>query len=535
MSVPTRNESHEKLALACDVALQHFGVVPHLIVTRLVQLGPATVTQLAHHCSSNIPVGILYDHTKLRRALVVLIHHGVVGFRVDAPTQYYCMPDMLVMRIKHPSMIQTSKQLFGDEGGQLTKLLLQHGRASDENLVEFALQDPTGPYCQLPPDAQMRKRDQMHGRLHDMIAHHFVEPASKVNFNIAKEERLQGIERLDAEIEKKGKKTKRADKRKRDVADSDMWQLDDIDRKSPQQGEPGADPAGPTLLRVNVVKFLHHQRSSEAIDLVKRIVNDSASHLVECMLRYPQRVSSIVPADIQTCTCPVPPMPPVSEALREEQLAQLTGPEVTPRLKELLTGLSSGLAHLHNYPILKLVNPSKGHAVNMAAITAALRNAQIEYIISKKCGTVGRRIFKILMQKKALEEKDIVSQALAPEADVRQTMYRMKSTGYLSVREVPMTADMNPNKTIFLWGVPYEAVQLRIVDEMYKTLRNMYQKRLHAASEVAPLLARLSSSGKTHGLTEQQLEQVAKWNSMSESLTFTIVSLYDSICSLEFF
>ena len=107
--------------------------------------------------------------------------------------------------------------------------------------------------------------------------------------------------------------------------------------------------------------------------------------------------------------------------------------------------------------------------------------------------------------------------------------------GYLSVREVPMTADMNPNKTIFLWHVPYEAVHQKVLNEMYKTLRNMHQKRLHAAKAVAPLLSRMNSSGKAHGLTDAQLAEVTKWNTMSDGLSFTIVSLYDAICSLEFF
>ena len=59
-------------------------------------------------------------------------------------------------------------------------------------------------------------------------------------------------------------------------------------------------------------------------------------------------------------------MPKNSHPLREEQLVNLTTfPEVSERMREILGGLSAGLAHLNNFPILKHVSLQQGYAVNM--------------------------------------------------------------------------------------------------------------------------------------------------------------------------
>ena len=165
-----------------------------------------------------------------------------------------------------------------------------------------------------------------------------------------------------------------------------------------------------------------------------------------------------------------------------------------------------------------------------------MRDANTELILARKFDPLGRRIYKVLLSKRCLEEKDVAAHALASETDVRRYMYRMKVKGYLSVREVPTTADFSPARTIFLWHVVSGRVRSILLAEMYKTLRNMYQKRLHEAKQVHPLIARVQhAKGSTVGLTEAQQLDLHKWNLMSESLSFTVVSMYDSICSLEYF
>ena len=319
----------------------------------------------------------MYDHTKLRRALVVLLQHGCVQFQQGAPTRYYCLVDMLLLRLKHPSVVHTSKLLFGDEGGHMAAVLLKHGKASEDKLLELCLNDPSGPLAQLPPDALNRKLVHMRNRLSEMLTHHYIEPAPRTNLDVEEHVQLSGLDLIDKSLEK----NKRGRKRKRDAADDEIGCADDplrgLAQNAKDEKERREDKEREKvdmLLRVNLVKYLHHQRNQEAMDLVKRLVNDASASVVEALLKQPQRVSQIIPQDVCTfvdtsshshtrirtraqltksLSC-IPRMPKMSLPIKDEHLVHMvTLPEGVSRLKETLTGLSQGMAQMNGDSILR--------------------------------------------------------------------------------------------------------------------------------------------------------------------------------------
>ena len=166
------------------------------------------------------------------------------------------------------------------------------------------------------------------------------------------------------------------------------------------------------------------------------------------------------------------------------------------------------------------------------ALVTAHRNAQMEFLLSKQFGPTGRRIYKLLTAKKVLEERDIIANALAGEQEVRVSLFRMKVTEYLQVREVPTALDRNPKSTLFLWHLPPgEVVRNRLVSGLYKNLRNLYQRRLIEFKEIEQLLERAESSW----LTDEQNEKMERWNSTQETIALAFLSVYETALSIEYY
>eukprot|EP01059_Diplonema_ambulator_P010771 TRINITY_DN20803_c0_g1_i1.p1 TRINITY_DN20803_c0_g1~~TRINITY_DN20803_c0_g1_i1.p1 ORF type:complete len:581 (+),score=170.92 TRINITY_DN20803_c0_g1_i1:69-1745(+) len=545
----------EKLMLACDIVTEHFGAVPGMVVKRLLFQGPSNLTQLAAACSSG------FTHkggaSSLRRALIVLIHHGLVFYRNGAPPVYYCMPDAVLQRIRHPAMVLAAKERFGDDGAIITKLLLQHGRLTEPNLLEMILNDPSSPVSHLPDERMGKKKESLKATIQNMLQYYYVEYCPTNTVEVKAGEKLEGIAAYEAalkaktksksrkreqEEEKPAKKSKTA---KTLETDEDGWATviapTKSEKKSPSGGDVERQEGGVgemesnSELRVNCVKFLQHMRNQEAVELVRRLVNEHAATVVSTYLMQGQRVSLSLPSDIETSMFCIPQFPRISQPAKPDAIQHLIpNAEVSRRLTDIIHTLENNISQLDHMSVMKKVSSSQGYAVNMDVVMQTVKATQIEFVLGKKFGTLARRIFKILLSKKILEEREIVAHALASEADVRHHLYRMKAAGYLAVRELPTTNDSNPNKTFYLWYIPIEDIQPRLLEEMYKTLRNLYQRRIHECKEVTPLLERTQKGGG-HGLTEAESEKVAKWNSIQETIGFSVVSLYDSIAALEFF
>eukprot|EP01064_Diplonema_japonicum_P035068 TRINITY_DN747_c5_g1_i1.p1 TRINITY_DN747_c5_g1~~TRINITY_DN747_c5_g1_i1.p1 ORF type:complete len:554 (+),score=143.89 TRINITY_DN747_c5_g1_i1:167-1828(+) len=540
----------EKLALACDIVQEHFGTIPGMVVKRLLNQGPATLTQLAAFCSS------AFTHkggaNSLRRALIVLIHHSLVFFRAGAPPVYYCLPDAVLLRIRHPMMILTGKERFGDDGALIAKLLLQHGRLTELRLIDMILNDPSSPVSHLPNDRMAKKKESLKATIQNMIKFYYIEHCPQCSMTVAAGEKLEGLAAYEAALKAKTKSRSRkreeepekpAKKSKKIETDEDGWATAGVAVKKEETGDKKNPPAtgqdepqtATSELRVNVVKFLQHTKNHEIVEVVRRLVNEHAASVVGTYLMQPQRVTLTQPTEIETSVACILPFPKLSPASKLDAIHHfITSSDVAKRLSDIVHTLENNVTQLNHMPVMRKVSSSQGYAVNTDVISQSIKATQVEYVLGRKFGTLAKRIFRILLNKKVLEEREIVSHALASEAEVRHLLYKMKATGYLAVRELPMTNDSNPNKTFYLWFTPLENVQARLLEEMYKTLRNLYRRRIHECKEITPLLERTQQGGG-HGLTEAESELVAKWNTTQETIGFSVVSLYDSVVAMEFF
>lgn len=71
----------------------------------------------------------------------------------------------------------------------------------------------------------------------------------------------------------------------------------------------------------------------------------------------------------------------------------------------------------------------------------------------ERFGDDGCRIFRLLLLKRQLEQKQVADNAMLPVKETRELLYRMFRAEYLELQEVAKTADHAPSRTFFLWRV----------------------------------------------------------------------------------
>lgn len=116
----------------------------------------------------------------------------------------------------------------------------------------------------------------------------------------------------------------------------------------------------------------------------------------------------------------------------------------------------------------------------MGRIAKSIKLKNAESLIENKFGIIGSRIFRLLVTKKQLEQKQVAELAMIPLAEARTLLYRMFVDRITQLQEVSKALDHNPGRTYYLWNVNLSIVFDRLLDTLYKTVRNM---RMRLAKE----------------------------------------------------
>ncbi|GBG30331.1 DNA-directed RNA polymerase III subunit RPC3 [Hondaea fermentalgiana] len=127
----------------------------------------------------------------------------------------------------------------------------------------------------------------------------------------------------------------------------------------------------------------------------------------------------------------------------------------------------------------RLSKPAKANSTSLVSTHIgggrggrSTRTIQIDYeksieLVKNECalrliqdahGLPARRIFRMLQDRGALEQKDIADLALLDPREARSTVHELTSAGYLYLEEAAKRADMNPNNTSYLFRVKEHAL-----------------------------------------------------------------------------
>lgn len=191
-----------------------------------------------------------------------------------------------------------------------------------------------------------------------------------------------------------------------------------------------------------------------------------------------------------------------------------------------------------------LLQQSAGYLVSRDAVLKAIKQKLIESVVFDRFGRDSLRIFRLLIMKSQLEQKQVAELAMTPIKDTRDCLYKMLASSYVHLQEVPRTNEHNPSKTFYLWNVRLTHVESILTMEMYKALRNMKARLAHTSNVHADLLAKKEEEDRIASergdsiksfsrLTDADHALINEIHVITDRLEVSSLHLDDSILTLE--
>eukprot|EP00105_Crassostrea_gigas_P025260 XP_011445785.1 PREDICTED: DNA-directed RNA polymerase III subunit RPC3 [Crassostrea gigas] len=119
---------------------------------------------------------------------------------------------------------------------------------------------------------------------------------------------------------------------------------------------------------------------------------------------------------------------------------------------------------------------------------AQLVKAHIESVVQERFGSKCLRIFRVLLLKKHLEQKQIEDFVMISAKEAKDLLYTLFSENFITTTEISKTPDHAPSRTFFLFTVNIQHVASMVLNRCYKALYNAMVKKETEVNEHRRLL-----------------------------------------------
>ncbi|XP_066577113.1 DNA-directed RNA polymerase III subunit RPC3 [Amia ocellicauda] len=459
----------EQEVRVCGLLLQEmFGAVVERVGTHLLRGSQQTLRAIA--AETGTPLHLV------KKAVCVLVQQGMCVFSSVGPprggVQYAVSVDAVMRRLRFPRYIYTAKALYGDAGELLVEELLQHGHMTMSRAVRTVADRLTssmeaGRCVELSEVAAAFSR---------LVETHFLQRCPSVDETItdapgpgsaptltdcpAQRYTLPRVSFTGA-----GKRRRSSEDREGETRPK-RARLDTPDIED-------AEDAG-VYWQVNFERFHHHFRDQAIVGAVASKLDQTSSEIVRTMLR----MSEVMSPPGAACTQPLsaneifralPPGYSISRPVLDQYLSLLVD---DPMEFVGRSGDSGGGMFV----------------INLHRALASLARAALESIVQERFGSRSARIFRLLLRKRHLEQKQVEDFAMIPAKEAKEMLYTLLSHNLVQLQEIPKTPDHAPSRTFFLYTVNLLPTARMLLQHCYKTVANLIERRLFETKENKRLL-----------------------------------------------
>lgn len=517
----------------CGLLLrEHFGEVVEKVGTHLLRNGAQNLRAIIHETSISLDL--------VKKSLCVLVQHGVCVYSAGrkgpgSPTEYRTRCDFILRILRYPRYIYTAKTLYGDTGELIIEELLQRGHMTMSSTVKTVADRLT----QNMEDGHSMDYNEVTSAFSKLVETHFLQrcppmvtaatttdtatpatpatsatpgaPATPVSTTLPTPESFpdcykvphvtligRGKRQLSTEDGEEQRNAKRA-------------KLD-----SETHGDEGI------YWQVNFERFHLHFRDQAIIGAVANKLDQTSSEIVRTMLR----MSEVTTSPAATCTKPLS---------ANEIFKSLPATYNIPRpiLDQYLTLLVDDPMEF----VGKAGESGGGmYVVNLHRALANLARATLESVVQERFGSRSARIFRLLLRKRHLEQKQVEDFAMIPAKEAKDMLYTLLSQNLVQLQEIPKTPDYAPSRTFYLYTVNQLPTARMLLQNCYKTVANLIERRLFETSNskrlleksqrIEAILASLQASGaEPEQLTEVEEMITAPEKQQLESLRLHINKL----------
>ena len=270
------------------------------------------------------------------------------------------------------------------------------------------------------------------------------------------------------------------------------------------------------LWRVNANEFNRRFRHIACAALVREKVDQSAGHLLLTMLEISR--GHEVKVDEERSTS-------VTEA---DIMQKLSGPGAPMQMKNMKSALEKLSADTSE--LISCIGNTHGGAnycVNMRRIIDLIRIKEIEAVVRERFGGPACRIFRLLLLKRNLEQKQIAEMAMIPVKDTRELLYKLLKAEYVQIQEVARTSDHAPSRTFYLWRVDLLRVVEQVGRDLYRATSNLRARLMHELSQEKETLMLLerAQDKSTIPLTTGQRQNLVRMRTKATRLEGAIMRI----------
>uniref|UniRef100_A0A3B4XVX8 DNA-directed RNA polymerase III subunit RPC3 n=1 Tax=Seriola lalandi dorsalis TaxID=1841481 RepID=A0A3B4XVX8_SERLL len=481
----------------CGLLLrEHFGEVVAKLGTHLLRSGAQNLRTIIHE------TGISLDLVK--KSLCVLVQHGTCVFSAGrkgpgSPTEYQTSCDRILRILRYPRYIYTAKTLYGDTGELIIEELLQRGHMTMSSTVKTVADRLT----QNMEEGRSMDYSEVSSAFSKLVETHFLQrsapstPATPVSNTQPTPESFPDCYKVPhMTLIGRGKRL--------------LSSEDGEDQRNAKKAKLDLETHGDEGIywQVNFERFHLHFRDQAIISAVANKLDQTSSEIVRTMLR----MSEVTTSPTATCTKPLS---------ANEIFRSLPSSYNIPRpiLDQYLTLLVDDPMEF----VGKAGESGGGmYVVNLHRALANLARATLESVVQERFGSRSARIFRLLLRKRHLEQKQVEDFAMIPAKEAKDMLYTLLSQNLVQLQEVPKTPDFAPSRTFYLYTVNQLPTARMLLQNCYKTVANLIERRLFESRESKRLLEKsqrieaILASLQASGAEPEQLTEVEEMITASE-------------------
>ncbi|KAM4600892.1 DNA-directed RNA polymerase III subunit RPC3 isoform 3-T3 [Polymixia lowei] len=503
----------------CGLLLQeHFGEVVEKVCTHLLRSGALNLRTIVHETGTPLDL--------VKKSLCVLMQHGVCVFSSGrkgpgSPVEYRASCERILRILRYPRYIYTAKTLYGDTGELIVEELLQRGHMTMSSAVKTVADRLTHNM----EEGRSMEYSEVVSAFSKLVETHFLQrcppvaeartattatpatpgtPAAPVNTAPPTPESFPDCYKVPhVTLIGRGKRRRSSE----DGEDERPGKKSKVDEKT--HGDEGI------YWQVNFERFHLHFRDQAIISAVASKLDQTSSEIVRTMLR----MSEVTTPPSATCT----------QALSSNEIFRSLPPNYSitrPILDQYLTLLVDDPMEF----VGRSGDSGGGmYVVNLHRALVNLARATLESVVQERFGSRSARIFRLLLRKRHLEQKQVEDFAMIPAKEAKDMLYTLLSQNLVQLQEIPKTPDHAPSRTFYLYTVNQLPTARMLLQHCYKTVANLMERRLFETKEskrlleksqrIEAILASLQASGAEPGqLTEVEEMITAPERQQLESL-----------------
>ncbi|XP_064620498.1 DNA-directed RNA polymerase III subunit RPC3-like [Lineus longissimus] len=464
--------------------------------------------------------------TQVKRALVVLIQQNIAKFEVQAKSnsvEYSASYRSVLHRLCYPQYVYAAKTLYGDAGELIVEEMLHYGQVTMSSCLERVserVKDSTN--GESVTSSTVREKFYVLARTHFIqrcpatVLFQIGTPAPEMALD---EEMMYVVPNIDT---------------------TRLGGLKEAGQEPPAKRHKGDEFNDDKKIywRLNFARFHQHLRDQAIISAVSNKIDKKGGEVMRTFLRINElhsinnKAAISVQIDANEVYKTIPKEFIIGRHMMEQYLVLLSSEST--RFVEKIGDSGGGTYH-----------------INIKSIVSKLCEAHIESVVLERFGSKCLRIFRLLLLKKHLEQKQIEEFAMIPAKETKELLYRMFEEQFVTITEVPRTPDHAPSRTFYLFSVNMNIVVRMVLAMAYKTVYNLMVRRQHETNEhkrlldkhqrVEAIAATLEQSGADPAqreeieemITPAEKSQLQKVKHMTRQLEQSEIQLIDTIFMLE--